>query len=143
AFLVIALERLDRAERRALHSLIAGLLMGAAIISRYGSLVFAGAALVWLLGLGRWGDGLVAGVGLALALATLGLLDWATWGKPFHSFVAYFKFNVLSGGAVEHFGSAPATYYLPVLASAVPLWAWVGIAVAVKQQRPKVPCSLF
>ena len=43
-----------------------------------------------------------------------GLLDWLTWGRPFHSLIAYVDFNLLRGGA-STFGVEPFWYYLQSL----------------------------
>jgi hypothetical protein len=73
----------------------------------------------------------------------LGALDWATWGKPFHSFFAYVDFNVLSGRAAQQYGSAPAGFYGPVLLKNLPFWASLGLPWAVARQRPRLPAGLF
>ena len=54
----------------------------------------------------------------------LGLLDWVTWGAPWHTLWKYFEFNILTGGS-EKFGTKPWWWYLPTLAGMVPLLlAW-------------------
>jgi GPI mannosyltransferase 3 len=143
ALLVISLERLDRPAEQTRNGFAAGLWMGAAVVARYGSAVFAGALLLWLLATGRWRQLGVVTLGIALVALALGALDWATWGQPFHSFIAYLRFNVLSDQAVVHFGSAPPSYYLLPIAHAAPIWIWPAIAATLWMQRFRVPAWLF
>ena len=143
ALLVISLERLDRPAEQARNGFAAGLWMGAAIVARYGSAVFAGALLLWLVAARRWRQLGAVVFGIALVALALGALDWATWGRPFHSFIAYLRFNVLSDRAVFHFGSAPASYYLLPIARAAPIWIWPAIAATLWIQKFRVPAWLF
>jgi hypothetical protein len=64
---------------------------------------------------------LSAGAGVAVGG---GLLDWVTWGSPFHSLVAYVDFNVLRSGAAS-FGVEPFTYYMVTLWSSAGPWVVV------------------
>jgi len=58
---------------------------------------------------------------LATALAG-GVLDWVTWGRPFHSLLTYIDFNLLHAGA-STFGVEPIGYY------AKSLWDSTGPAL--------------
>ena len=60
-------------------------------------------------------------MGVAVGLLG-GLLDWVTWGRPFHSLLAYVDFNLLLGGA-STFGVEPFGFY------AATLWTSVGPAL--------------
>jgi len=141
--LVIALERLDRSEQPAGNGFFAGVWMGLAVVTRYGSAVFAGALLIWLLAARRWRQVPTLLAGLALVAAGLGVLDWATWGRPFHSFIAYLQFNLLSGGAELHFGSSPASYYVLPLIEMTPIWVWPTIVALLLRRRLRIPAWLF
>ncbi|WP_426757365.1 glycosyltransferase family 39 protein [Myxococcus sp. Y35] len=138
SLLVIAMEALDRRERVTRAGLVGGLALGLAVVARYPSAVFVIAALVWLAAVRRWRllvFTCVSGLGVA---AALGALDWATWGTPFHSFLAYVRFNVLSGAAAAQFGAAAPSFYAQPLLSAVPLWAWAAVPlgfIALRRQR--------
>ena len=142
SLLLVALEALDRPPS-ARAGLLAGGMLGLSVVARYGSAVLVLAALVGLALRRQWGRlawVCVAGAGVALGL---GLLDAVTWGRPFHSLLAYVNFNVLSGQAAAQFGAAPPAFYLPVVARDLPLWAWPGLAWAVARQRPRLPVGLF
>lgn len=150
SFLLLGLERLDALSPRARVSLAGegsvpwspgerfsagagGALLGLAVVSRYGSAVMALAAVGWLAAFRPWRQAAWAAAGgLAVALL-LGLLDWATWGKPFHSFVAYVQFNVLSGQAAAQFGAEPPAFYLLPLLLWAPGWSWLGLAASWRQ----------
>ncbi|MDC0714321.1 mannosyltransferase [Stigmatella sp. ncwal1] len=141
AFLVVGLEALDRRERLAQAGLLGGLALGLAVVTRYGSAVFVAAALVGLVVASRWRTlAFTCAAGALVALA-LGALDALTWGTPFHSFVAYVRFNVLSGGAARQFGASPPGFYVPVLLLAIPLWVWgsLGLAVLRRRRVPSLP----
>jgi hypothetical protein len=131
-------ERVD--QRRAAG---AGALLGLAVVARYGSAVFVVATLLWLLATRRFRTALsvcLGGVPIALAL---GALDWLTWGKPFHSLVAYLSFNVFSGKAAAQFGAESAAYYLPVLLVFAPFWVWPGLFAVVRRERPRFNLLVF
>jgi hypothetical protein len=49
-------------------------------------------------------------LGGLVPLAVLGLSDWITWGKPFHSAIEYFRYNILEWGNVDH-GVSPWWQY--------------------------------
>jgi hypothetical protein len=95
--------------------LVTGLLLGLAFAFRYQEgLAAAGLALllaatrrpraaVWLV------------VGAAAPALGVGLLDWATWGLPFHSLFAYFHTNV-GQDVASVFGRMPWHFYLVRLA---------------------------
>ncbi|HYI01728.1 mannosyltransferase [Hyalangium sp.] len=145
AFLVVGMEALDRKERLERAGLLGGLALGLAVVARYGSAVFVAAALVWLVLARRWrvlAFTCLGGLGAALGL---GALDWATWGTPFHSFIAYLRFNVLSGEAARQFGANPPSFYVPVLLTALPLWFWltVPLGYAALRRRRAVSLPLF
>ncbi|MCY1075572.1 mannosyltransferase [Archangium lansingense] len=145
AFLVVALEALDRTERPVRAGLVGGLALGLAVVARYGSAVVVLAALVWLAAGRRWrvlAFACLGGLGVALGL---GALDWATWGKPFHSFFAYVDFNVLSGQAARQFGASPPVFYLWPFFSGLPLWFWAVVPQGVSSIRRRfaVPLPLF
>lgn len=65
-------------------------------------------------------------------IAFFGAVDWLTWGKPFHSALAFLEYNLVEGRAGEH-GISPAFEYLALfwdrtsgaiaLALLVALWA--------------------
>ncbi|PTL78908.1 glycosyltransferase family 39 protein [Vitiosangium sp. GDMCC 1.1324] len=97
-----------------------GLLLGVAFVVRYPSAVFGVPIAVSLLVARRWRSVAGAAVGVGVVLLGLGLLDWLTWGAPWHSVWKYFHFNLFTGGA-EKFGTRPWWWYLPTLAGMVPL----------------------
>src|SRR5207245_1390548 len=107
AFLVVAVEALDRPGAPDRVAFLGGACLGLAVVSRYGSAVFVLAALVWLIGARRGRVLLGACVGGAVVALGLGALDWLTWGRPFHSVWTYLDFNVFSGRAAVIFGRAP------------------------------------
>jgi hypothetical protein len=124
AFLVWGLERLDAKQLNA--SALGGILLGCATVTRYGSLAPVAMAGVLLLAQRRWKDALAALVGGALVTITLGALDWATWGRPFHSLIEYVDFNVLSGKGAQQFGAHPVAFYAQFWLALV-VWAWPGL----------------
>ncbi|MFZ5470787.1 MAG: glycosyltransferase family 39 protein [Myxococcota bacterium] len=143
AFLLIALEALDREGGRARDGLLGGAMLGLSVVARYPSAVVVLAAMGWLLATRRWrmfSFAAVGGLGVALAL---GALDWATWGKPFHSLEAYLKFNVFSDEAAQRFGRDPASYYLGPLLGLAALWSWPGLVLAAQKLRPRLSLPLI
>jgi len=70
----------------------------------------------------------------ALGAAALGLLDWVSWGHPFQSALANFRFNVVEGGG-SLWGTSDALYYLRVLWRAMPAVTLVLVAGAVLAAR--------
>lgn len=51
---------------------------------------------------------------LVVWAALFGALDWATWGRPFHSALVYLQFNLVEGKA-SLWGTSPAPYYVETL----------------------------
>ncbi len=142
AFMVLALERIDAAQRDADAKwhvpALGGALLGLAVVSRYGSAIVVVAALLWLAATRAWKPLLlVCGGGGAVALA-LGVLDLATWGDLFHSLKKYVDFNLISGEAARQFGASPAWFYLPLIAWLV-LWAWPGLVLGVVRRVEGAP----
>lgn len=110
-----------RSQRAALS---AGIIFALACLCRYQNglfvLVFASTMLLQR----RWREvAAFCGAGVGVALLG-GLLDWATWGRPFHSFLVYVDFNLLQDGA-STFGTEPFTFYATVL------WSSIGPLLAV------------
>lgn len=100
--------------------LLGAALLGAAVLLRLQDAVACVALLLVLLARGERRAALeVSGVFL-LAAAGLGLLDWATWGRPFQSALVNLRFNVVEGGG-SLWGTAESSYYLRVLWRAMPL----------------------
>ncbi len=152
AFLLVGIELLDRlpsgdepSERKRWHLVwaLGGTCLGLAVVARYASSVIVAAAMLWLLVARRFRPfALAAAGGLAVA-AVLAGIDWATWGKPFHSFFQYIDFNVLSDRAAQAFGAAPFGFYVVPLLLYAPFWAWPGLAWASWRQSPRVSLPLF
>lgn len=131
--LVLAAEALDRDEPRAAG--VGGFWLGLAVVARYGSAVFVLAALGWLAARRRWralAFCVLAGTAVALGL---GALDWVSWGRPFHSLIAYLDFNVFSGEAARRFGRQPASFYFLPLVYWTPLWVWPALVPAFRKER--------
>lgn len=131
AFLVWGLERLDAKGVR--PAALGGVLLGCALVTRYASLVPVAAAGLVVLAQRRWRDSVAALAGLVVVALALGALDWATWGKPFHSFAAYVDFNVLSGKGARLFGAAPPAFYAQ-FGLALVVWAWPGLVFGLSRR---------
>ncbi len=90
---------------------IAGALLGLATLLRYQDAILL-PPIVLLVAARR---SLRAGVWVALgAFAVLilgGLLDWATWGRPFQSLLVYLRFNLVQHGA-DQWGVARRDFFL-------------------------------
>jgi phosphatidylinositol glycan class B len=98
-------------ERR--HAFLAGMLIGLSVVVRFFSAVFVlvpffdyAARL-----LRRKGGMLYYMLGGLVAVALLGVSDWLTWGRPFHSALEYFRYNILEWGNADH-GVSPWWQYL-------------------------------
>jgi len=135
SFLLVAFEALDREEDDARAGALGGLALGLAVVARYGSAVFVLAGLASLALRRRWRAlGAAVGAGAVVA-AGLAALDWATWGRPLHSLLAYADFNVLSGRGAQTFGAAPPGFYAWPLFALTPLWVWPGLWLAASRER--------
>ena len=101
-------------------ALLVGVLLGLGFCLRIQHAPVAAAVGLWLLIAGRFR---VFGLVLASALipvALFGAVDWMTWGKPFSSFIAYVKFNLVENGA-DIFGRHPAYWYGKVFFQRLPI----------------------
>jgi GPI mannosyltransferase 3 len=112
---------LDRSSKGAA---LAGVWLGLAALLRYQNVLFAFSFVPWLLVQQRGRDTLRFCAGAAACAVAGGLLDWATWGSPFHSLITYLKFNLLQDGA-STFGVESVWYY------ATSLWNSTGPALLV------------
>lgn len=126
--MLVPLCLLERTRRAALG---AGLAVGVATLLRFQCAIIAGTFLIGLVFERRWAELKVySAAGGCVALAG-GLLDWLTWGRPFHSFLTYVEFNVIKSGA-STFGVAPGTYFLHALwTSSGPTVLLIGIGLIV------------
>jgi GPI mannosyltransferase 3 len=138
ALLLIAAEALSRDERARAGGLLGGAALGLAFVARYGSVPALAAALAWVAVRRRWALLGWTSVGLGAVLLGLGALDWASWGAPWHSVLAWFRFNVGSSGAARIFGAEPPGYYWPLLWRQVPLWTWPGLLLGLFWLRPRL-----
>lgn len=139
AFLVWALERLDAPEAQTDRRVpvVAGVLLGFAQVTRYGSAAFIVPTLIVLAVTRRWrtlGLTVLGGAAVALGLGLLDRLTWgavlpnARWGGWWHSLQEYVDFNLISGRSAS-FGTSPWHAYLwrlfaPVGLVGVVLWRW-------------------
>ena len=131
SFLLWGLERADARGLRTRDYVLAGGLVGLAVVVRYGSAVIAIAALLYLVATRRRRDALYVALGGAVVAVLLGALDAASWGEPFHSLRAYLGYNVFSGKAAKAFGKEPASFYGWWLLKAPPLWFWPAAALGI------------
>jgi hypothetical protein len=95
------------------------LAIATACLFRYQNVLFVLVFIGTMLLQRRWRDALIFSVTGAAVAVLGGLLDWATWGRPFNSLIAYFDFNLLRNGA-SVFGVEPFGYY------AATLWSSTG-----------------
>ena len=65
-----------------------------------------------------------AGVGLLLAAVLQGGIEWVAYGRPYHSLLASFEYNVTSGLAPVEFGEEPFDWFFRQAPS------WLGLVTA-------------
>jgi hypothetical protein len=83
-----------------------------------------------LVDLRTWPGAMVLGfgAGLGLALVAQGIIELVAYGRPFHSLIASFTYNVTSGQAPVEFGEEPFDWYVRQTAN----WlGWMTAALAV------------
>jgi hypothetical protein len=108
-----------------------GAIFGLSYLFRYTAPIFCiGPGLV-LLARRQWRDVLHLAGGFAAVAVAIGLLDWITWGRPFHSLYEYVKFNVVEGGA-RRWGTQPTEWYLVVLLKDLGLAGFLTLAVVAR-----------
>lgn len=90
---------------------LAGILLGLATVLRYQNGVLLPVAAIVVVVARGWRAAVWVAVGATLVILAGGLLDWATWGKPFQSIVVYLRFNLVENGA-NQWGVAPKTFFL-------------------------------
>jgi len=94
-------------------------------------------AAAWLLVERRFREAARLALGALPVAVAGGLLDWATWGSPFHHLVEYARFNWLESGA-SLFGSEQAWFFGLVLLSTAPVVALLllpGTIALLRKQR--------
>jgi hypothetical protein len=87
----------------------AGVLLGAALVVRVQLSPAIGLAGLLTCGPDIRKRLLPLATGFALPVAMLGVLDWLTWGAPFHSVIAYVRVNL---AAAQQYGVDPPITYL-------------------------------
>jgi phosphatidylinositol glycan class B len=83
----------------------------------------------WILR-GRFRTTLAVVLGALVPVAVSGALDWATWGRPFHSAIAFIDYNFVQGRAAEHGQSPPLWYVEGVIARTGGFLLVMAIALA-------------
>jgi hypothetical protein len=75
---------------------------------------------------GTWSGALLlgAGAGLLLAIVLQGAVEWVAYGRPFHSLLASYEYNVTSGLAPVEFGAEPFDWFFRQAPS------WLGLVTS-------------
>lgn len=115
----------------------AGVLFGLATIVRPQNGILGAVALGVLVVARSWTGSRAFVIGGAAALVAGGLLDWATWGAPFHSLVVNVRYNLVEGKA-SSYGTEPALYYANVLYTAAG-WPMILVALGAIASVPRAP----
>jgi hypothetical protein len=125
---------------------LAGVLFGVATLLRYQSGILLAPVLVIVAVRRSFRAAALVTAGMVAVLLLGGLLDWATWGRPFQSFMVYVRFNLIDGGA-NQWGVAKRGFYLRfMLASNGPalLILVLGFLAGLRQTWPvALPVLLF
>jgi GPI mannosyltransferase 3 len=100
--------------------LLAGLVASSAIFLRYQNGLVTIGLLVALLVSARRREALAFVVGGAVGLLGGEILDWITWGAPFHSLLAYLRYNM---GRSATYGVSSWSYYLGTA------WSSTGVSL--------------
>jgi phosphatidylinositol glycan class B len=123
------------------RSVLAGVALGVACMIRYQAIAFVPAIVAWELArslashrvrpgrriisvLGPASPLSALCLGLLVATAAQAAIELVAYGRPFHSLIVSFDYNVSSGLAPVEFGSEPFTWYL------VQIPQWLGIPAA-------------
>ena len=131
ALCLTLLAELPTDERPAQTAVFAGLLAGLAYIFRATAAIFVLVPVLYLLLSHRRRHAFVFLGCLGAVVMATGLLDWPTWGTPFHSTWHYVKFNLVDGMAAQVFGSDPQEYYAGILHRDLGILAFATIGAAV------------
>ena len=126
-FVLLAIWSLARTPRR---PLLAGLALGAACMIRYQAIAFVAPVGLWALWRATKDEGRRTndegqrgahfrpssffrfGAGLGVAALAQAAIETVAYGRPFHSLLASFRYNVTSGLAPAEFGSEPFEWFL-------------------------------
>ena len=100
---------------------LAGLLTSLAIFLRYQNGLVALGLLVALLVSSRRREAIAFVAGGAAGLLGGAILDWITWGGPFHSLLAYLRYNLVEGRSAAY-GVSSWSYYLETA------WSSTGVS---------------
>ncbi len=125
---------LDGTQRKAM---LAGIATTVATLLRYQNGIFSIAFVVWLVLQRRVRHAHAFIVASAVVACLGGILDWLTWGSPFHSLISYIEFNLVANGA-SSFGVERAWYYAESLWDSVglPTAVWAAFAIAGAMRAP-------
>ena len=112
-------------------------LLGLAVLLRLQNGLFCLGLLGILAGQRRWDDFRYVFAGLTIWAAYFAILDWITWGRPFHSALVYLKFNLIDGKA-SMFGTAPWHYYAETFSTSMPVLSALlaGFCIAGYRRAP-------
>lgn len=116
-------------------------LLGFAVLLRLQNGLFCAALPLALLLQRRRRDAGLAALALAGWAAAFGLLDLATWGRPFQSAIAYLRFNLVEGRAAQWGVEGPG-YYAAALWRSSPLPS-LCLAILVPLSARKAPGLLL
>jgi hypothetical protein len=122
-FILLAIWMLARPDRAGTAPILAGLALGTACMIRYQAIAFVPPIGLWVLAtaissrastppfsprslLGKFS------LGLAVAVLIQAAIETVAYGRPFHSLLVSFDYNVTSGLAPVEFGSEPFTWFI-------------------------------
>jgi hypothetical protein len=128
-FILLAIWLLARTDRAGAAPILAGLALGTACMIRYQAIAFVAPIGLWVLGtaianrasIPPLGPRSLLGtfsLGLGIAVLIQAVIETVAYGRPFHSLLVSFDYNVTSGLAPVEFGSEPVTWFI----EEVPEW---------------------
>lgn len=106
---------------------LAGMALGIGCMIRYQAIVMLPVFCLWVAGVAGWpGRRLVVAFcgGVGLSAIVQALIETIAYGRPFHSLIVSFTYNVSSGQAPVDFGQEAAEWY------ALTANQWLGLGVA-------------
>ena len=130
---------------------LSGLLTSLAIFLRYQNGLVTVGLLVALLAAKRRRDAIMFVAGGAVGLLGGEILDWVTWGSPFHSLIAYVRYNLVQGKSAAYGVSSWLYYFetawsltglpsLVIAAGVIAAWGRTRALVAVAMAFVAVHC---